>query len=275
MFFGAVSVLAETSANYGTTFTFTGGSWGEPSSWNPQSLPGVDDNVIIPAGLAATAPKSLDIGTLTVEGTINVSNLQLKTFEVKLGGQMLSDGPIEIDCRGSTKNTGIIISKGSFTLKSMGFENGGIVRIGGVCDWKVLGTFSNTGSFESKGSILLQAAKIFNSGKIATTGTKQTLPCGASILSKTTASSSVTAVLPALLGEGENGGSVYIACKTYTGNGAVAPGNGGNGNPPGHKGTATIGSDYNPESFNGQAPPHGTILDQSTWNQQIGKSKSD
>lgn len=272
MFSGAVSVLAETSANYGTTYTFAGGSWGEPSSWNPQSLPGADDNVIIPAGLVATAPKSLDIGTLTVEGTINVSTIQLKTFEVKLGGQMLSDGAIEIDSRGSAKNTGIIISKGSLTLKSMGFENGGIVRIGGICDWKVLGTFTNTGTLESKGPILLQAAKIFNSGRIATIGTKANVAFWSFDSVENNGTIIGYSGLTGATGEGENGGSVYIACKSYVGNGAVAPGNGGNGNPPGHKGTAIIGSDYNPESFNGQAPPYGTILDQSTWNQQTGKA---
>jgi hypothetical protein len=52
----------------------------------------------------------------------------------------------------------------------------------------------------------------------------------------------------------------------------VAPGNGGDGDPPGKKGTAVIGSTYTPPSFESQAPPQGAILDESFWKSQTAKA---
>ncbi len=262
----------EPTESLGTTCTFRGGAWNEPASWEPPQIPGLADNAIIPPGLSATAPTNCDLSTLTVQGTVIISSLQVQSFEVSITGQIQSTGGITIDCRGNAKNAGKINSSGKFDFKSMGFENSGIINIKGLCDMRVLGTVTNTGTIDARGSLLLQSSKITNKGQIKTSGVSGNIVlwCLGSV--ENTGSIIANSGLTSTTGSGENGGSVYVACSDFTGSGVIAPGNGGNGNPPGKKGAAIIGSSYDPTSFVSQAPPQGAILDESSWKSQTGKA---
>lgn len=262
----------EPTESLGTTCTFRGGKWNEPGSWEPSQIPGLSDNAIIPAGLSATAPTTCDLSTLTVQGTVIVSNLQVQSFEVSVSGQIESIADLAIDCRGVGKNSGKISSSGKFDFKAMGFENSGILKTKGICDMRILGTFTNTGTVDTRGSLLIQSSKVTNKGQIKTSGVAGNIVlwCLGSI--ENTGSLIANSGLTSTFGSGENGGSIYVACSDFIGSGVVAPGSGGNGNPPGKKGAAVIGSSYEPASFAAQAPPQGAILDESAWKSQTAKA---
>lgn len=269
----AGSVLAETPDNdAGITYTFKGGSWADAYSWEPQNVPGINDNAVIPAGLTATAPKTCELGTLTVSGSIEVSTLLVKTFEVTSTGTMSSTSEMSLDCRGTVKNTGQIIAAGKLSIIALGFENSGTVKVSGICDWRILGTMTNLGTIDSKKTALIQASRIINSGIIKTGSDNaniilwslNSIENNGSLLGYNGITSST--------GLGEQGGSVYLACQNFTGTGVIAPGNGGDGNPPGKKGVALVGATYDPAAFSQEMPPTGTLPDDSTWKAQTVKA---
>lgn len=275
MLCAAGSVLAESpNSEAGITYTFKGGNWDDVYAWEPQNIPGINDNAVIPAGLSVTAPQVCELGTLTVSGTIIISTLKVKTFEVSSGGTMSSTGEMSLDCRGSVKNSGQIKSASKLSIIALGFENNGTVKVEGMCDWRILGTMTNVGTIDSKKTALIQASKIVNNGVIKTSSDKANIILWSLNSIENNGSLLGYNGLTAQDGHGEQGGSVYMACQSFTGNGVIAPGNGGDGDPPGKKGTALIGAIYDPAAFAVEAPPTGTLTDDSAWKAQTAKATS-
>jgi hypothetical protein len=270
---GTAKVLAESPASdAGVTYTFKGGLWSEPSSWEPSSVPGMDDNVVIPYGFEAKAPPNCELGTLTLDGGMTVENLGVKSFEITYNGKLQSTGDMSIDCRGNAKNSGLIKPSGKLTFKCMGLENLGRILPGGSSDFMSIGSVTNKGTIESKGYIAIQCAKLTNSGLIATRADGANIIIWSFGQVENNGSLIGYSGLTKNTGDGENGGSILVACSSFVGNGAVAPGNGGDGYSPGKKGVAYIGSMYTQASFVNQAPPQGAILDEKAWKIQTSKA---
>lgn len=267
------TVLAESpNSETGITYTFKGGDWSDAFAWEPQNVPGINDNAIIPSGLSVTAPQVCELGTLTVSGTITISTLKVKTFEVTPGGTMTSTGEMSLDCRGSVKNSGQIKSTSKLSIIALGFENNGTVKVEGMCDWRILGTMSNIGTIDSKKTALIQASKIINNGVIKTSSDKANIILWSLNSIENNGSLLGYNGLTAQGGNGEQGGSVYMACQSFVGNGVIAPGNGGDGDPPGAKGSALIGTIYDPAAFAAEAPPMGVVTDDTAWKLQTAKA---
>jgi hypothetical protein len=185
---------------------------------------------------------------------------------------MSSPVEMSLDCRGSVKNSGNLNSAGKLSIIALGFENTGTVKVGGMCDWRILGTMTNSGTINSKKTALLQASKIINNGVIKTGSDKANIILWSLNSIENNGSLIGHNGVTNQTGSGEQGGSVYIACQSFSGNGVIAPGNGGDGDPPGKKGVAQAGAIYDPSAFSEELPPSGTLTDDMAWIAQTGKA---
>ena len=112
------------------TFTANFGYWGNPNHWDTGSVPGPNDDVIIPGGKFITLPtaitgsvKSVQLsGVFNLRGTLNINNSSGDGFHV-FGGLLANRGTININ---GAHNHSVYVSHGGFLRN----EGGGTIDIG-------------------------------------------------------------------------------------------------------------------------------------------------
>ncbi len=255
------------------TYTFAGGNWTDAKSWQPQGVPGVSDNVIIPAGKSAIMPDDCMLGTLTIQGkaTMGVA-LRLSTMTIEKDGVFITGG--DLHCAGMLKNAGSIGGK-SLKIVVQNFENSGMVQVG-KANLTVVFKLTNTSYLQGGGPLMIRANQLENSGTIFGAFDRGDVSI---FVNKDVINNGTIGAADGFLqktDKNRNGRSVWIACSSFSGTGKIIPGDGVNGNPPSKGGKAVIGSVFDQEQWDKEepGPPIGNQPDDlSAWNAQVRKAK--
>lgn len=276
MLSGAQFAFAAQSENIGTTHTFKGGDWKNPSSWEPQTQgsggPAKDSNIIIPKGLAANAPADLDITTVTIAGKLSFEqSFTANSMTIEVGGECVL--PKKGKVTGLLRNAGTITTNGC-SLMMMNFENPGQINSTGVISLTAMFSASNSGTITSTGHIMFWFGDFINTGKIMTT-------TNANIAIYTVKKFNNIGLVKAgdgkeANGVGNDGGSIYIAVSEFEGTGSIEPGDGADAARPGKAGVAVIGASFNTDAWgNGvPTPPTGSPPSNlDAWNIQVHAGK--
>ncbi len=256
------------------TYTFAGGNWTDAKSWQPQGVPGVSDNVIIPAGKSVIMPDDCMLGTLTIQGkaTMGVA-LRLSTMTIEKGGVFITGG--DLHCAGMLKNAGSIGGK-SLKIVVQNFENSGLIQVG-KANLTVVFKLTNTSHLQGGGPLMIRANQLENSGTIFGAFDRGDVSI---FVNKDVVNNGTIRAADGFLQKTDknnrNGRSVWIACSSFSGTGKIVPGDGVNGNPPSKGGKAVIGSVFDQELWDKEepGPPTGNPPDDlSAWNVQVRKAK--
>lgn len=269
---GVTSAVALIHESAGATYTFIGGSWTDKNSWEPATAgngPGLDDNVVIPEGGNAVMPKSCDIGTLTVRGKLTMGNdLRLNSMTVETGG--VFELGADLTCTGMLKNNGQI-KGGDIFLKCQNFENSAFFIATGKVQVVAVFNIKNLGTLKAGPLLMLRSNNFTNDGLLETTAKPGTV---AVFINNNLANNG--SIRASAGKSGSNGGAIFVACSSFEGTGKVYPGDGGNGNPPGKKGVALIGSSFDQTGWTNWEPtaPKGNPPQNLTaWNAQVVQAK--
>ncbi len=262
-------VFATDNNPSGITYTYKGGQWENPTSWNPETGaggPAEDDNVVIPKGTVATMPNFCSVATVSLEGNLETDG-ELRVNSMTIFG----DGKLTV--KGKIQSTGKFTNNGQMNVYPAGklyvqkFENTGYVSTRENLIITSMDGFTNTGFITSQGDIFLRCHELDNSGKITSVKSDVSIFSNTEIINN--------GRIKAGDSEGTaGGGSVYVACSTFTGGGEVTAGNGKNGNPPRSAGKTYIGKTFDNAEWTAatSAKPTGVVSDLSIWNIQIAKN---
>lgn len=276
MLSGAHFAFGAESESVATTYTYKGGDWKNPSSWEPPSQgnegPSKDSNIIIPKSLTAAAPADLDIATVTVAGKLILEqSFTANSMTIEVGGECVF--PKKGKITGALKNSGTITTSGC-NLMMMNFENPGQINSTGTISFTTAFMASNSGTITSTGHIMFWFGEFINTGKIMTT-------TNAAIAIYTVNKFNNIGLVKAGNGKasggiGSDGGSIYIAVSSFEGTGSIEPGNGADGASPGKAGLALIGANFNTDAWgkNTPTPPTGSPPSNlEAWNAQLRPGK--
>jgi hypothetical protein len=270
---GVHFAFASESESVATTYTFKGGDWKNPTSWEPPTQdnngPAKDSNIIISKGLTAKAPADLDITTITVAGKLILEqSFTANSMTVEIGGECVL--PKKGKITGLLKNAGTITTSGS-TLMIMNFENPGQIISTGTITFTAMFMASNSGTITSTGHIMFWFGDFINTGKILTT-TNSIIAIYA-IKKFNNIGRVSTGNGKESDGIGSDGGNIYIAVSEFEGTGSIEPGDGADATiTPGKAGVAVIGANFDTEAWgNGTpTPPTGSPpANLEPWKAQI------
>jgi len=133
----------------------TNGSWQDHSIWPGSQLPGVSDDVVIPAGITIDLSGTIEVKSITVHGILRSQGegIDLKAqwifvagnnalFEVGTASQPYEDAKCLITLTGDNENAGMMGNK------FIGAMNGGRVELHGAekISWTHLGANVNVGA---------------------------------------------------------------------------------------------------------------------------------